>query len=218
MRTGTATYATGQETAQRILDAARRLFIEEGHGKLTMRRVAKEAGMAPGNLSYYYPSKADLLADLLQYVIDGYISQFERLRAQAAADPEQQFRALVGYVYDDLSTRETTRFFPEIWVLANRDDWAAQQMESMYAQYRAFLVDVMELINPSLSRTQKTNLALMISASIEGHTVFIGHGRPHRARGPQLRTLLIEHFLRLVKEGHQPHWNPIEDSQQERTQ
>ena len=218
MRTGTATYATGQETARRILEVARRLFIEEGSGRLTMRRVAKEAGMSPGNLSYYYASKADLLADMLQYVIDGYISQFKALRAQSAAQPEQQFRAIVGYVYDDLSSRETTHFFPEIWVLANRDDWVAQKMEDMYAQYRAFLVDIMGLINPSLSPMQKNNLALMISASIEGHTVFIGHGRPHRARAAQLRTLLIEHFLRLVKEGHKPPMNPMENSQQEREQ
>ena len=204
-RTGTATYATGQETAQRILDVARRLFMEEGHGKLTMRRIAKAAGMSPGNLSYYYPTRADLLADLLQYVIDGYIRQFQTLRDEASDDADGQFRAVLGFVFDDLATRETTLFFPELWVLANRDDWIAQQMEKMYAQYRAILADVIGLINPGLSETRKSDLALMISASIEGHTVFVGLGRPHRARSGQLRNLLIEHFLRLVKETSEPH-------------
>ncbi|MDD9964052.1 MAG: TetR/AcrR family transcriptional regulator [Gammaproteobacteria bacterium] len=203
-RTGTATYATGQETAQRILDVARRLFMEEGHSKLTMRRIAKAAGMSPGNLSYYYPTRADLLADLLQYVIDGYIRQFETLRDEASDDADEQFRAVLGFVFNDLGTRETTLFFPELWVLANRDDWIAQQMEKMYAQYRAILVDVIGLINPQLSETRKSDLALMISASIEGHTVFVGHGRPHRPRTRQLRDLLIEHFLRLVKETSEP--------------
>ena len=203
-RTGTATYATGQETAQRILDVARQLFMEEGHGKLTMRRIAKAAGMSPGNLSYYYPTRADLLADLLQYVIDGYIRQFETLRDEASDDADEQFRAVLGFVFNDLGTRETTLFFPELWVLANRDDWIAQQMEKMYAQYRAILVDVIGLINPQLSETRKSDLALMISASIEGHTVFVGHGRPHRPRTRQLRDLLIEHFLRLVKETSEP--------------
>ena len=202
-RTGTATYATGQETARRILDVARRLFMEEGHSKLTMRRIAKAAGMSPGNLSYYYPTRADLLADLLQHVIDGYISQFQTLRG-ASDDAEEQFRAVLGFVFDDLATRETTLFFPELWVLANRDDWIAQQMEKMYAQYRAILVDVMGLINPGLTETRRADLALMISASIEGHTVFVGHDRPHRARAGKLRNVLIEHFLRLVKETGEP--------------
>ena len=199
-RTGTATYVTGQETAQRILDEARRLFMEDGHGKLTMRRIAKAAGMSPGNLSYYYPTRADLLADLLQYVIDGYIRQLQTLRDEASDDADEQFRAVLGFVFNDLATRETTLFFPELWVLANRDDWIAQQMEKMYAQYRAILVDVIGLINPTLDETRRSDLALMISASIEGHTVFVGHGRPHRARAGQLRNLLIEHFLRLVKD------------------
>lgn len=203
-RTGTATYATGQETAQRILDVARRLFMEEGHSKLTMRRIAKAAGMSPGNLSYYYPTRADLLADLLQHVIDGYISQFQTLRG-ASDDAEEQFRAVLGFVFDDLATRETTLFFPELWVLANRDDWIAQQMEKMYAQYRAILVDVIGLINPGLTETRRADLALMISASIEGHTMFVGHDRPHRARAGKLRNVLIEHFLRLVKETGEPH-------------
>ena len=203
-RTGTATYATGQETAQRILDVARQLFMEEGHGKLTMRRIAKAAGMSPGNLSYYYPTRADLLADLLQYVIDGYIGQFETLRDEASDDADEQFRAVLGFVFNDLGTRETTLFFPELWVLANRDDWIAQQMEKMYAQYRAILVDVIGLINPSLGAARKADLALMICASIEGHTVFVGHGRPHRARGAQLRDLLIDHFLKLVKQSGEP--------------
>ena len=199
-RTGTATYATGQETAQRILDVSRRLLMEDGHGKLTMRRIAKAAGMSPGNLSYYYPTRADLLADLLDYIIEGYMSQFQALRDELSDDAEGQFRAVLGYVFDDLATRETTLFFPELWVLANRDDWIAQQMEKMYARYRATLADVIGLVNPALSETRKSDLALLVSASIEGHTVFVGHGRPHRARGGQLRNLLIEHFLRLVKD------------------
>ena len=40
----------------------------------------------------------------------------------------------------------------------------------------------------------------MISASVEGHTLFIGHRCPHRAGGGRLKDLLIEHFLRLIKE------------------
>ena len=199
-RSGTATYATGQETAQRILAEARRLLMEEGHGKLTMRRIAKAAGMSPGNLSYYYSTRADLLADLLQHVIDGYIEQLQSVRDQVSDDAQAQFRSVLAFVFDDLATRETTLFFPELWALANRDDWIAQQMEKMYAQYRAVLVEVIDLINPSLDAARKADLALMICASIEGHTVFVGHGRPHRARGPQLRDLLIDHFLELVKQ------------------
>ena len=199
LRVGTAAYPAGQATVRRILEGARRLLIEEGHKGMTMRRVAKAAGISPGNLSYYYRTRSDLLEDLLEDVISGYIEQFERLRDEVHDNPDEQFRQVIGYVYDDLASRSTTLFFPELWVLANRDDWTAQQMEKMYAKYRAVLEEVIALVNPRIGQTRAADLALLISASIEGHTVFIGHGRPHRARGPQLRNVLIEHFLHLIK-------------------
>ena len=200
LRVGTAAYPSGQAAVWRILEGARRLFIKEGHKGMTMRCVAKAAGISPGNLSYYYRTRSDSLEDLLEDGIGGYIEQFDRLRNEVHDDPDAQFRQVIGYVYDDLASRSTTLFFPELWVLANRDAWTAQQMEKMYAKYPAVLTDVISLINPKPNQTRKSDWALKISASVEGHTLFIGHWRPHRAGGGRLKDLLIEHFLRLIKE------------------
>ena len=69
-------------------------------------------------------------------------------------------------------------FFPELWSLANHQASATQLMDDMYAQYRAVLKEVIKEINPKLKPSSVDRLALFISASIEGHTVFIGHGKP----------------------------------------
>lgn len=199
MRHGTAAYANGQGTVRRILEASRHLLVEEGYQNFTMRRVARELGISIGNLSYYYASRADLITDLLQHVIDGYLRQFDMLRENAGDDADQQFRAVLSFVYDDLSSRQTTLFFPELWVLANRDAGVADQMESLYAQYREILKDVIGLMNPKLSAAKRADLALLISASLEGLTIFIGHQRPHSSRAAQLRTPTIENFVNLVK-------------------
>jgi AcrR family transcriptional regulator len=60
MRRGTAT-AKAEETRDRILDAALRLFRERGFDETTMRDVATEAGVATGAAYYYYRSKEDLV-------------------------------------------------------------------------------------------------------------------------------------------------------------
>lgn len=60
MRRGTAT-AKAEETRDRILDAALRLFRERGFEQTTMRDVATEAGVATGAAYYYYRSKEDLV-------------------------------------------------------------------------------------------------------------------------------------------------------------
>ncbi|PYQ28574.1 MAG: TetR/AcrR family transcriptional regulator [Acidobacteria bacterium] len=50
-----------EETRNRILDAALRLFRERGFDDTTMRDVAAEAGVATGAAYYYYRSKEDLV-------------------------------------------------------------------------------------------------------------------------------------------------------------
>jgi AcrR family transcriptional regulator len=58
-----ATMATpkAEETRNRILDAALRLFRERGFEQTTMRDVAAEAGVATGAAYYYYRSKQELV-------------------------------------------------------------------------------------------------------------------------------------------------------------
>lgn len=50
-----------EETRNRILDAALRLFRERGFAETTMRDVAGAAGVATGAAYYYYRSKEDLV-------------------------------------------------------------------------------------------------------------------------------------------------------------
>ncbi len=197
-RPGTAAYAKGQATAAKILDVARRIIIDHGLASLTMRRIARELDMSPGNLSYYFASKQDLMEDLFSYVLTGFMQEFERLRELQADSPEAQLRAVTEYVFDDLAQVETTHFFPEMWVMALRDPWAAEQMERIYGLYRSVLIDILHQLRPDLSNQAIEDLALTISASIEGHTVFIGHGRQHQSRAPFVKKLIIEQLITLA--------------------
>ena len=86
-RPGTAAYTKGQATAASILDVARQIVINDGMSQLTMRRIARELNMSPGNLSYYYASKTDLLNDLCSAMLAPYLEEFERLRRLDADSP-----------------------------------------------------------------------------------------------------------------------------------
>src|ERR671912_2252537 len=48
----------------RILDAAEHCFVRSGFHRTTMQDVAAEAGMSPGNLYRYFPSKDAIVAGL----------------------------------------------------------------------------------------------------------------------------------------------------------
>ena len=51
----------GEQCRCRILNAARKLFYEKGFFATSISDVASEAGVLKGNLSYYFPSKSELL-------------------------------------------------------------------------------------------------------------------------------------------------------------
>lgn len=54
------------EVRARILDAGRRIVAEGGYAAAQMTAVARRAGIATGTLYLYFPSKADLLAEVFR--------------------------------------------------------------------------------------------------------------------------------------------------------
>ena len=200
---GTAAYANGQATAELILERARDITVSEGLDKLSMRGIARSLGLSPGNLSYYYKTKADLIADLFAFVLEPYLEEFERLRQQDAGNPEDQLRHVLEFVFDDLQQSLTTHFFPQMWALSLRDATVSEHMERIYTTYRSVLEGIIRQLRPDAHPRLISDLALTISAGIEGHTMFTGHARPHQARAAHVKPLVIEHYIRMVYEAGQ---------------
>ena len=62
---GAETHPRGA-TAEAFLDAAERLLVEVGHGGITTRRLAAEAGANQGLVHYYFGSMDELLVQVLE--------------------------------------------------------------------------------------------------------------------------------------------------------
>ncbi len=63
-------YARGEETRERIIEAAFAVFSEEGYAGASTRRIAAEAGVNPPALQYYFDSKEGLHRACAQAAID----------------------------------------------------------------------------------------------------------------------------------------------------
>lgn len=194
----------GQHTALAILLAAEQLVVDEGYHNFSLRKVAAAADLTLGNLQYYFPSKDSLLKAMLDNCIDRYLTKFEDIRAAAGKDPQAQFVGLITEILRDLNSKRTTVFFPEVWSLANHDDHATEFMDAMYDSYRLVLIEVIALLNPTLSSTQQRRLAIFISSSIEGHTMFIGHGKAWTGETDNIIHMAIQSFLWLIQSGTIP--------------
>ena len=189
---------TSRSRREQILDIARTLMVDEGMSALTMRGVARAAGISPGNLSYHFESYEILLDELQEWVLMPYLSAFEVLQADVGDDPVNALRAVLGYVLDDLATKDTTLFFPELWVLSNREDAAALRMRKLYDGYMNVLKGLISKARPELSEQRVSEVALFICASIEGQTVFIGYNRPHKQHRQSIKAIALDTMVDLV--------------------
>ena len=57
--------AKGQETAARVRNAALKRFAASGYAAVSMREIAADVGVQPGALYNHFPTKQDILKDLM---------------------------------------------------------------------------------------------------------------------------------------------------------
>jgi AcrR family transcriptional regulator len=183
-----------------IIDVAKKLMIDEGLSSVTMRRVARESGISPGNLHYHFSNYGLMLGALLDAVLEPYLIKFEALKAESQGNPVTAMTAVLEYVLNDLANKETTMFFPELWVLANRNDKAEQQMGKLYDTYMSVLIGLINNIRPDLNKKRTKEIALFICASIEGQTVFIGYETTHKQHRKALKKITLTTIMKLVME------------------
>ncbi len=73
-------------TADRILEAARRRFNEQGYDSTTVAQIAGDVGIRPGNLTYHFPTKHDLVLALRERLMARIVERDERTRPASVVD------------------------------------------------------------------------------------------------------------------------------------
>lgn len=66
----------GERTRAAILDAAERQFSERGYDGVSLRQIMDEAGVQMGQLQYYFPSKDDVFAGVLDRRIEDVLTVY----------------------------------------------------------------------------------------------------------------------------------------------
>ncbi len=110
---------SSSERRKLILDAAERSFTRAGFHRTTMQDVAAEAGMSPGNLYRYFPSKDALVAGLCERDRAGLATEFAEMR-KSGGDFLAAFRELGRRHFED-AARGKAKLCLEIWAEATRN-------------------------------------------------------------------------------------------------
>jgi AcrR family transcriptional regulator len=165
----------GNETASRIVLAAREILLDEGHAQFSMRNVAARAGVHLNNVQYYFKTREDLVRALLEDTGSRYRASYDKLLAFAPADPVVRFNALIEFSLQDVSTWETRRFFIQLWsLLITLDDRSGSLLDDLYAidieQLSGFIAELV----PGTAAAEIRRRASVLAAMIEGMVVVRG--------------------------------------------
>ena len=148
-------------TEKRILEAATKLFYTKGTQNVTMRDIANECGISPGNLTYYYRKKEDLFAVVYQ---DLLFKEFERLSSEAREDKgENPWVFFIAANYAHLKTVAENEMGLSEYVYATRAPCAR---DAYISANSALLYRCMENTRYMQDR-KKTHIASMIGCGGE---------------------------------------------------
>jgi AcrR family transcriptional regulator len=85
-----------EDTSAKILNTAYECLSTNGYANVSMRNIADEAGVALSQLAYYYKNKENLFSEVINMMMDQYLSEIEAtLKSTAAA--KDKLASLVRY-------------------------------------------------------------------------------------------------------------------------
>jgi len=122
-----------------ILAAAQRCFVRNGFHQTSMQEICTEAGMSPGNLYRYFPSKESLIAGIAER------DRAEVAQEFASADLSHGlFAVLEGMARHYFTQRsdEQVKLCTEIMAEARRHPEIARISSSFDADVKRWLVDL----------------------------------------------------------------------------
>ena len=162
----------GTKQAEAILRAARRVFVRDGPGAFSARRVAREAELSLGSVQHVFPTVDSLLLAMLEHVITSYDDAYQRMLSELPFDPHARWQAVLGYLIEDLFDPDTRGLFFGLWSSSCTNRLAAQLMHEAYTYHRDNVARFIAEVRPDLDRSACEILALQVIALIDGSMIF----------------------------------------------
>ena len=186
----------GTERIRLILEEAKNTLVDEGFAGLSFRTVAKRAGITLGNVTYYFPTKDDLLVELAGYIFDRWEDRFRRNLPSNLTGKMEIFLYSVRYMIEENKRVKSNRLLLEMWAMANHSTAVMRMLDTFYAKMRAWIEGMLADIAPDQSIRKRRLRAALITSQIEGLMVLIG---PNRMAHKELNGLEDEAIRQIER-------------------
>ncbi|MBR1771925.1 MAG: TetR/AcrR family transcriptional regulator [Lachnospiraceae bacterium] len=195
------------ESHIRIVEAARKEFLEYGYNDASMRRIAANANIQVSGLYKHFANKEEMFASLVAPVIDGFYALYHRI--------EKDYFDGVGQAdagdshYDWVSQNEAVRAMEYIY--DNLDGFNLLILKSQGTKYEDFIHEVAKLEEEVTLRymdeLRKKGYAVKKIDSVEFHlltTSYIESFFQPLTHGLDREKAL--HYAATLEEFYEPAW------------
>lgn len=165
--------ASALDTRARILHATLRVIAAGGIGAVSNRRVAAEAGVALGSLTYHFPSQTDLLRESLLLYAAEEVARLEGLAAELREGTSgdgvsaEQAAAVVEQVAARDAGRPEEIAELELHLHASRDPALHEASSRCFAAYESFATAALSALGvPEPERHARTVVALLCGLGV----------------------------------------------------
>ncbi len=163
-REGASEHREAPDTRERILRTTFSLIGSDGIGALSNRRIAAEAGVSLGSLTYHFPSQAELLRESLLLFVAEEVARMEAIAADIRArcpSPEQVALEVQRLAAEAAARPERTAEL-ELHLRAARDPELREASERCFAAYEGVAAAALEALRiPEPERHARTVVAVV---------------------------------------------------------
>ncbi|MEW2256612.1 TetR family transcriptional regulator [Streptomyces sp. NPDC047869] len=156
-------------TRQRIITAVLRIIGEDGVAAVTNRRIAKEAGVSLGSVTYHFETQHDLLRESLLYFVREEARHFTELADQCQTDGLDiaDAASLAGQVACGAAL-DSAHLAPfELYLHAGRDERLRESAAEAFRAYDRLATQILTALGvPDADRLAATTVALVMGLQL----------------------------------------------------
>lgn len=189
--------AKGKAREELVIDAAAQAIAERGLANVRVSDVAERAGMSPGHVTYYFPSKSDLLMRAIRQSEES-LSELVAEKIQRIPDPWKRLDALVELSAASGPGDQGWALWFEVWSNASFDPEVARVHDELDGRWREILSDVIRYgcERGAFETADPNETARLLSALVDGLSIQLTLGSAGMSRGELL------HLFRTAARAH----------------
>lgn len=158
------------EARSSIMAAAYELLSQKGYEAVTMKEIARGAGVAPGLIHYYFASKDQLLVEVLREAGDRYVKQMQQLTATSTTDHSIQ----AAFAQPRQRTEQEPEWYrlrSELFALSLRNPLFQTEMKQLLASGRQCISEAIKSLAQGSLNGNSEAIASVLLACFDGLAV-----------------------------------------------